>query len=112
MIIWASAGALFLVSQSALGQISHCTIFGNPVCATNPKTHKKETYPNACYAKQAGAAIVYQGKCLVVNLPCKQNYAWVCGSLHGSNTQESFINLCHLQKAGAEFLHGGKCTNP
>jgi|HubBroStandDraft_5_1064220.scaffolds.fasta_scaffold68300_2 hypothetical protein len=109
------ACAVFLLtSQAAFGASPGpgvCIAVEKPVCATNPKTHLQETYPNECYAKQAGAVIDYQGECLEVKSSCPLHYVPVCGrSLTGSD--ETYTNLCFLKKAGAEFLHNGKCTMP
>jgi hypothetical protein len=40
-----------------------CFFHVSPVCAINPKTHKRQTYPNLCAAENADAMLVHDGAC-------------------------------------------------
>jgi len=40
-----------------------CTFIWAPVCAINPFTHMKQTYPNLCVAEHDNAVWVHNGPC-------------------------------------------------
>jgi len=40
-----------------------CTFIWAPVCAINPFTHAKQTYPNLCVAEHDNAVFVHNGTC-------------------------------------------------
>jgi hypothetical protein len=40
-----------------------CFFIFDPVCARNPKTHRRQTYSNLCAAEVAQATLIHKGAC-------------------------------------------------
>jgi hypothetical protein len=100
------AGALLASGPAAAAPPKVCPDIFQPVCAVTP-AGVNETYPNACFARQARARILAPGRCL--GPICFFVVDPVCARVPGHRPQ-TFSNLCLAEVAHATLIHKGPCT--
>jgi len=105
-VAFASAPSLAQSARQGAPQNGLCTDEYLPVCALT-KNGPLQTFSNACYAKRAGAAVVYPGACPFF---CPWSYAPVCGRIGGAKpTNKTYPNWCFAKLDGAVVLAQGPC---
>lgn len=92
-----------------------CTMIYDPVCGE--RRGIRQTYGNACEARQDRARIVHPGECRRERrkerrprsdeYSCPQVYEPVCGTLNGET--RTFGNACTAGQQGAQVLYEGEC---
>jgi hypothetical protein len=80
-----------------------CIEIFKPVCART-KAGSLQTFGNSCFAKMAGAKIVYEGPC---HFFCPLIWEPVCGRKDGVN--RTYANSCTAMANGAVVLAPGAC---
>ncbi len=88
-------------SRTVKIEIEVCPTMIDPVCGMD-----KQTYSNACMAKQAGSSVDYTGSCVTKPI-CQSDGQPVCGT-----DQQTYTDRCVANAAGVPIASSGTCVPP
>ena len=102
-----SACTVVVDEPGPIGPGPYCTREYSPVCAR--RGGQRETFDNACLARQAGFEVVRNGECRRQSNPvaCTREYTPVCA--RRGNDRRTFGNACAAESAGYNISYYGEC---
>jgi Kazal-type serine protease inhibitor domain len=80
-----------------------------PVCGS--VGGQRQTFPNSCDARRAGAGSITAGACQTRPIACPRIYQPVCAQ-KGRGNRQTYANACTAEMDGATVVSNGKCPSP